>query len=393
MAHAGGDLHWRQGRSLPFRGGGSYQALTEMVTTHAGVFETDDAEAAERKLAASVEDAGVEPSDREWLLSHLRPLLGLDRQPIRLSDQRQATLAAWRCYFEALAHQRPLVLVLEDLQWADDGQLDFVDHLLDRAKGVAILVVATARPEFIDRRPSWGQRENAVTLALTPLSDGETADLIEGLLGELGIAGSLRQALLDRVGGNPLFAEEYARMLLDRPVEPAGSGEEGERLLPLPDSVQSVLAARLDVLPPDQKHLVQDAAVVGEVFWIGAVAAVSGWPRARVEHHIAALESKEFVRREAPSAVGGDRQFVFTHALVREAAYAQIPRGERADKHCRAGAWDESLAADRSEALADRAANHYLVALQLGRAAGTDVSAIARAPSGPWPTPATGPSR
>ena len=378
LAHAGSELHWWQGRSQPFRGGGSYQALTEMVTTNAGVLETDDAEAAGRKLATSVEDAGVEPADRAWLLSHLRPLLGLDRDPVRQGDQRAGTLAAWRCYFEALARQRPVVLVLEDLQWADDGQLDFVEHLLGRARGVGILVIATARPEFLDRRPQWGERENAVTVQVAPLSDAETASLISGLLGPVELTGDLRQALLERVGGNPLFAEEYVRMLLDhRPGGLWSKSDSDVDELPLPDSVQSVLAARLDALPAEQKQLVQDAAVVGEVFWLGAVEAVSGWPQPLVDEHIAALEAKEFVRQESPSAVGGDRQFVFTHALVREAAYAQIPRAERVDKHCRAGGWDESLAADRSEAHADRAAHHYLMALRLARAAGQDVGPIA----------------
>ena len=156
------------------------------------------------------------------------------------------------------------MLVFEDLHWADDGLLDFVDHLVDWATGVPILVVGTARPELLERRPGWGGgKANATTLSLSPLSNDDTARLLGSLLGRPLLEAGEQADLLARAGGNPLYAEQYAQMLAER-----GDGEE----LPLPESVQGIIGARLDALSPEEKRLLQDAAVIGKVFWPGAVA-------------------------------------------------------------------------------------------------------------------------
>src|SRR5262249_16999504 len=153
--------------------------------------------------------------------------------------------AAWRRYLEALADERPLVLVFEDVHWADDALLDFVDALVDRVASVPILVVATARPELLQRRPAWGGGEpNAVTISLSPLGDAEAALLVADVLGSPVLEADVQAALLAKAGGNPLYAEQYARAL-----------SEGGDLDTLPDTVQGIIAARLDALPEEEKRL------------------------------------------------------------------------------------------------------------------------------------------
>ena len=164
--------YWRQGRSLPYGEGVSYWALAEMVKAQAGILETDSDEEAEAKLARAVEQLIQE--DAEWVLSHLRPLVG---QGSSVGSQEEA-FTAWRRFFEALAEDDALVLVFEDIQWADDGLLDFIEHLVDWVRDVPLLILCTARLELLERRPTWGGGKiNAATVALSPLTDDETARL------------------------------------------------------------------------------------------------------------------------------------------------------------------------------------------------------------------------
>jgi tetratricopeptide (TPR) repeat protein len=261
---------------------------------------------------------------------------------------------------EAAAEQRPLVLVFEDLHWADDGLLDFVDHLADWATTVPLLIVATARPELLDRRPGWGGgKRNAFTLSIGALSDEETALLLQRLLDRPVLDAQAQQAVLQRAEGNPLYAEEYARML----------AEQSDGDLPLPETVQGLIAARIDALPPEEKALLQDASVIGKVFWPGALPGSD-------DHVLHALERKEFTRRDRRSSIAGETQYAFLHALVRDVAYGQIPRADRAEKHRRAAEWLSSLAGDRAEDHAEMLAHHYREALTLGEAAGVDTAAM-----------------
>jgi len=349
--------YWRQGRSLPYGEGVSFWALGEMAKAHAGILESDDAQAAGAKLHEAVVQALPDPGDARWVEEHLRPLVGLGTRETGEAHRGEA-FAAWRRFLEALAEQRPLVLVFEDLHWADDGLLDFVDQLVDWAAGVPLVAVCTTRPELFERRPGWGGgKRNAATLTLTPLTDAETEALVKSLVGEL------HPELLAQAGGNPLYAEEYVRMLAQSP-----NGDE----LTLPESVQGIIAARLDTLPAEEKALVQDASVLGKVFWFGELVHVAGAEPAVVDERLRALERKEFVRRERRSSVSGETAYVFRHVLVRDVAYTAIPRGRRADKHRLAAEWVDSLGGDRREDLADMVAHHYLSALELARAAGND---------------------
>jgi class 3 adenylate cyclase/tetratricopeptide (TPR) repeat protein len=356
---AGTDLvAWRQGRSLPYAEGISFWALGEIVKAEAGILDTDSVEETAAKLTRTVGSAVDDDSDTDWIERHLRPLVGLEAAEELRGDRRGEAFAAWRRFLEALADKRPLVLVFEDLHWADDGLLDFVDHLVDWASGVPLLVVATARPELLSRRPGWGGgKQNASTISLSPLSDAETQALVGALVERAIIPVSMRETVLERAQGNPLYAEEFARLV----------AEHG-RLDDLPESVQGIIAARLDSLSRAEKELLQDAAVVGKVFWSGAVAQMRGLERTAVDELLHALDRREFVRRERRSTLAGETEYAFRHILVRDVAYGQIPRGDRGERHAMAAAWIESLgrSADHAELLAQ----HYLSAIELARAAG-----------------------
>ena len=337
---------WRQGRSLPYGEGVSFWALGEMVKAHTGILETDNEEEADGKLRETV-GATVPADEVEWTITHLRRLAGIEDTGGR-SDNQEEAFAAWRGFLEGIADQRPLVLVFEDLHWADDGLLDFVDHLVDWATRVPLLVVATARPELLARRSDWGGgKTNALTLSLAPLSGDETAELVHALLERAAISADLQATLLERAGGNPLYAEEFVRLLDERTDGTA-----------LPETVQGIIAARLDVLERDDKELLQDAAVLGRVFWVGGLAR----DRNEAEAALHRLERREFVQRERRSTVANETEYAFRHALVREVAYEQIPRAQRGDKHRRVADWLETLG--RSEDFAELLAHHYIAVLE-----------------------------
>jgi AAA ATPase domain len=354
---------WREGRSLPYGDGVTFWALAEIVKAQAGILESDPVEQAQEKLRTAVERLASDPAEAQWLERHLRPLAGL-------ADESSAgageVFAAWRRFLEALADERPLVLVFEDLHWSDDALLDFVDQLVERVATVPLLVLATARPELLQRRAGWGGgKPNAATISLPPLTEIETARLLQAVLDQSVVEAGTQEALLARAGGNPLYAEQYARVLVER-------GDLSE----LPETVQGIIAARLDALPEDEKLLLQDAAVVGNVFWLGAVEAVGGVPRWQAEELLHALERKEFVRRSRSSSVASESEYGFRHLLIRDVAYGQIPRAARSQKHRAAAGWIDSLG--RPEEQAELLAHHYLRALELAEAAGLETEALAR---------------
>jgi class 3 adenylate cyclase/tetratricopeptide (TPR) repeat protein len=347
---------WRQGRSLPYGEGVSFWALSEMVKAQAGILESDSASEATRKLEATI--GSLEVDDGDWLLRHLRPLVGLDTSEAPAAEGEAP--GAWRRFFEVLADQQPLVLVFEDLHWADEGLLDFVDELAEGSRGVPLLLVGTARPELMSRRAGWGGgKANALTISLAPLSDEDTARLANAVLERTVVPAELQAALLARAGGNPLFAEEFARLAAER-------GEDAE----LPDTVQALIAARLDALPDVEKALLQSAAVIGKVFWVGALGEHA------TPERLAALERKDFIRRERRSSVADETEYAFRHVLTRDVAYAQIPRAARAQRHEETAVWIGSLSPDRAEDRAEMLAHHYVSALEYARATGGESPAL-----------------
>jgi class 3 adenylate cyclase/tetratricopeptide (TPR) repeat protein len=361
---------WRQGRCLPYGEGVSYWALGEIVKAEAGILETDADAVTSEKLDRMVSELIPGSDEGPWVARQLRPLIGLVQEAGAAQESSEEGPAAWRRFLESLAERRATVLIFEDLHWADDGLLDFLDYLLDWTRDAPLMVVGTARPELLARRPGWGGGKlNAATISLSPLSDEDTSKILASLMERALLPAELQSALLARAGGNPLYAEEFARMAEGRTAADLAQVD-------LPDSVQGIIAARLDGLDPADKAILQDAAVIGKAFWAGAVAAIGGRDGAGIEDRLHELERGRFIRRSRRSSVGGETEYAFLHLLVRDVAYGQIPRAARAEKHGAAAEWIASLGTDRLEDRAELLAHHYLSALELARAAGVDTSLL-----------------
>ena len=354
------------------------------MKAHAGILETDTASVASDKLHRTVRDLVPSATDAARIEGRLQPLVGVGAAA-KTGDQRQAAFAAWRHFLEAVAERYPLVLVFEDIHWADKGLLDFIEDLLDWARDVRILVVCTARPELADARPGWGEeRTSATTVVLDPLSEDETRELVAELAPRA-LPSEATEKIVTAASGNPLYAVEFVRMLEDRPGQ----------TLAVPESVHAIITARLDALPVAEKALLQDASVIGRVVWQGALARVGGQsvrgssprpsgraPRSsrlrprRPDRHLEALERKEFLVRARPSSVAGEAEYRFRHVLVRDVAYGQIPRLRRGESHRRTAEWLESLSPDRAADRAEMLAHHYLHAYELALASGADTASL-----------------
>ncbi|MFL6075351.1 MAG: ATP-binding protein [Mycobacteriales bacterium] len=378
------DARWRMGRCLPYGQGIAYWALGEIVKTEAGILDSDDADAAGRRLEVTL--AGLLPeaaeAERRGVRDALAPLVGLEAPQASAED----VASAWRRVLRAMAAQRPTVLVFEDLHWADDGLVDFLESLLAYAVDVPLVVVAVARPELVDRRPGFGKDlPHVVTLPLGPLNETAVSQLFSALLGTALLPAETQQRLIELAGGNPLYAEEYVRMLADSGVlERAGRSwrlvDAAE--IHMPDNVEGVIASRLDLLEPADLGVLQAAAVVGYTFWPGAVAATAGLPRELVVERLGALRGRGLVRELPTSTVDGEEEMSFHHILVRDAAYSRLPRGHRAGQHRRVADWLDALGGDRSEDLAELLAHHRLAAYEQVRgASGAEAAwlALARA--------------
>jgi class 3 adenylate cyclase/tetratricopeptide (TPR) repeat protein len=351
-----GLVRWRQGRCLPYGEGIAFWALGEIVKAECGILESDSPEQAARKLERVL---SPDDPDRAWLRARLSPLVGAGGEPA----SQEESFTAWRRFCESLASERPAVLCFEDLHWADDALLAFLEHLAGWSEGVPLLLLCTARPELYERDPHFGaEARNAQRINLAPLTDMETARLIATLLERAVLPVETQQALLERAGGNPLYAEEFVRLLADREQLSEVTEE-------VPDSVQALIAARLDTLSAERKSLLQDAAVVGKVFWAGAVAEMTGREPRELKQALHELSRKELIRPIRSSSMEGEQEYVFWHLLIRDVCYSQIPRASRAARHRAAAAWLERHAGERAEDMADVLAHHYLQALELARAA------------------------
>jgi DNA-binding SARP family transcriptional activator len=362
LEQEGEAVTWLQGRCPSYGDGVSFWALGEIVKAQVGILEADSSVEAAEKLQRAVDDLAAEPSEARWIEQQLRPLVGLAGEP-SMDEHPGAGFAAWRRFLECAAEARPLVLVFEDLHWADDGLLEFVDELADRLRYAPVLLLCTARPELLERRADWGGgKANALTISLGPLSDEEMSVLVDAVL-EQPLAESMGERLVVRAAGNPLYAEQFARVLAE-----GGSFEE------LPETVHAIVAARLDSLRWPEKALLQAAAVVGNVFWLSAIESVGDISSKQAEELLVALERKEFVQRAGRSSVAGDAEYAFGHSLIRDVAYGEIPRAARAEKHRRAAEWLETFGPleDRAEMLA----HHYVRALEYISATGGEDPAI-----------------
>jgi class 3 adenylate cyclase len=355
---------WRQGHCLPYGEGVTFWALAEIVKAHAGILETDAREAVESKLEAVL----PEGEDRPWFRERLRALLGLEAA----SADRDENFTAWLRFLEDLASRHVTVLVIEDLHWADDALLAFVEHVATHVADVPLFLVATARPELFERHPAFASSSRVNRLAVQRLSTGETERLVDSLLRET--ADGVRDTIVRHSEGNPFYAEESARVMADR-IETAaatspGRATEADGRATVAPTIQAVIAARLDTLPADLKALLADASVVGETFWDGALAAAGDRPADEVDAGLHALIERQLVHRVRTSSMAGEREFAFGHALARDVAYNELPRAVRTKKHAAVAGWIEQKAGDRAEDLAEILAHHYATAHELARAAG-----------------------
>ena len=342
---------WRQGYCPPFGEDVTYWALSEIIKGHAGIRDTDEPAGVEAKLDAVLPLS----SEREWFRQRLRVLVGLNAP----DASRDENFTAWMRFFEGVAARRPTVLVFEDLHWADDALLAFLEHMATHLASVPLMMVGTARPELFERQPTFAAGSRVSRLGVEPLTSEETARLVSPLLGDLGDSAVTVAQVVERCDGNPFYAEQSARLLTD-----------ASRETPLPGSVQAVIAARLDVLPMEQKALLGDAAVVGSVFWDGVLAAMGGHEPQELQGMLSDLLERQLIRRIRESSMADEREFAFVHALAREVAYRQLPRTARARRHADAASWLEAKAAGQPEDFAALIAHHFATALELARAAG-----------------------
>ena len=361
---------WRQGRTPPYGDTVAYAALAQIVKAHAGVLDSDAAHAAQAKLTSVVHAVVVDTdqADQEaWLVARLAPLVGLPA----VDAPREELFTAWTRFIEAIAARSPLVLVVEDLHWADPSMLDFLAHLLDTVTGVALVLIATTRPELFESTPDWGAGlGNHTMLRLSPLTPGQTAELVETLLGGAELPDDVRTSLVAKSAGHPLYTREFVTMAAASPGEPASASTLAGRL---PDTVQAVIAARLDLLSGPTKRVLQAAAVVGHTFWSGPVAVLTGVSQDEVDLALADLVRREYVRRVRTSRVAGQAEFVFAHALIADVAQAQLPRSERARLHEAVGQWHAGLIAQPDLSGESSVVAHHLAAAhEWARKAGED---------------------
>lgn len=351
------DIYWHQGRSPSYGEGIAYWALGEMVRRRAGINESEADTTALPKLTQSVARWIAEPGDRDWITARLAALLGLADAP---TGERDELFAAWRRFFEGIADAATAVLVFEDLHWADQGMLDFIESLLEWSRAKPILVIGLARPELMERRPAWGTSGRAsVALHLEPVTSDGMTDLLAGLAP--GLPQQAIAQIAERSEGVPLYAVETVRMLLDE----GRLIREDERFrlvdpdLPfaVPPSLHALIAARLDALDVEARGIVQDAAVLGKGFAVEAVAAVAGADPALVESRLRALARKELVEQDVDPRSPERGQYRFVHGLYREIAYGTLSHRDRRARHLAAARHFEQLG---DEELTGVLASHYL---------------------------------
>jgi class 3 adenylate cyclase/tetratricopeptide (TPR) repeat protein len=328
-------VYWHHGRCLAYGEGVAFWALAEMARQRLNIAEEDPPAVAAGKLDDGLDQYIADEAARSYVRPRLGRLLGVD-DPAAAALSQEELFAGWRLFFERLAAAAPVVLLIEDLHRADRGLLDFLDHLLDWARDVPIYLVTLARPELAEVRPSWGAgRRNGTVLTLEPLDEAAMAAMLDGLVP--GMPETAKTALAAQAQGVPLFAVETVRMLVDRDVvQPIDGvyrlvGNVGE--LTVPDTLQSLLAARLDALSPDARHLVADAAVLGGSFPAEALVAVSGLPEPRVRELLGELVRREVLGVRADPLSPQRGQYAFVQTMLRQVAYDTLARRERKARH------------------------------------------------------------
>jgi class 3 adenylate cyclase/tetratricopeptide (TPR) repeat protein len=356
---ASGRVLW--GRSLPYDEQTPYLAFGEMLRHAAGIFENDPAEVAREKLAALVGSL-FPASETAETTRHLSLLLGLGLD--EPASEAIHLLFAARRSVELLSERDPLLIVFEDVHWADGALLDLVDYLVSHVSDHPVVFVATARPEFLETRSSWGAgMTSRTTLPLDPLTSDQAAEVVAWLLE--GANSSTVAKVVETAEGNPLFLEEL--------VASVGDAIDAEEL---PATVRAAIAARIDTLPPQAREALLHASVIGQTFWRRVLEGIGELED--VDGSLEALESRGLVLRRSQSQVQDDVEFAFKHALIRDVAYATLPRGRRRELHAGTARLIEVSAPDHAE-LAWILAHHWREGGEPARAIGYLIAAGDRA--------------
>jgi class 3 adenylate cyclase len=365
------DVCWRSGRCPPFGENVALAALSDIVKAQAGVLATDTPETARDRLDAALHDL-VPASGSARLSDALRPLVGLLGSPLSTEDAE----SAWRRFLLALAGRGPTVLVFEDLHWADDRMIRFIELIGATVRDVPLLVVCTARPELVEREPTWaGAVPGMFSISLTPLRDDSIAALYERMFGDTALPPSLLRSLVEVADGMPLYAQEYGRMLIERGTLRQSDDTwilEASDELPMPEGVHAVIANRIDLLDAGERAVLQAAAVVGARFWPGSVAAALGTSSEAVERALRTLVQRDLVREQPDSSMADEHEYRFGHVLVSDVCYERLPLGERIARHVRTADWLESHLDSRGTELAEVVAHHRYTAYQTSLLLGLD---------------------
>jgi class 3 adenylate cyclase/tetratricopeptide (TPR) repeat protein len=353
-----GGVWWHSGRCLAYGDGVAFWALAEMVRGRAGILEDEDAQSAREKLRRAVDEHIPDPQERRFAEPRLAHLLGLEEGAV--GDQENLFAAA-RMFFERLAQQGPAVLLFEDIHWADSALLDFIEYLVEWSRDVPLFVLTLARPELQDRRPSWGSgKRNFTSIFLEPLATEAMEVLLTGPVP--GLSEELRERILGRAEGVPFYAVETVRMLLDRGLlvrEGNSYRLTGElETLEVPETLQALIAARLDGLSAEERRSVQQASVLGRTFTLRGLASVSSTAEGDLEKILASLVRKEVVSLSADPLSPERGQYGFLQDLVKKVAYDTLSRKERKSLHLAAAEYLRSLGED--DEIVEVLAAHYL---------------------------------
>jgi len=355
---------YHRGRCISYGEGVAYWALAEMVKMRCRIAEEEAPTSAMAKLRTTLEEFVPDPEERAWVEPRLAHLLGLEE---RAAVDKEDLFAAWRLFVERMAEQEPVVMIFEDLHWADAALLDFIEYLLEWSRNHRIFVLTLGRPELAERRPNWGAgKRNFTPVYLEALPEEPMSELLSGLVP--GLPEDISAQILQRAQGVPLYAVETVRMLLDRGLlhqegnvyRPTGPIEK----LEVPETLHALIAARLDGLLPEERRIVQDGAVLGKTFFKEAVARVSGLPEPEVEEVLGALVRKEVLSVQADPRSPERGQYGFLQDLLKTVAYETLSKHDRKAKHLAAASFIEATWAADEDEIVEVLASHYLRAYE-----------------------------
>jgi DNA-binding SARP family transcriptional activator/class 3 adenylate cyclase len=344
-----------RGRCLPYGEGITYWPLREIIWAAAGILLDDRGPAASAKLRRLVGRLIQDRADADRTAAALARTAGIALADSPLDRMTPESVAeeiglAWPRLLGALAAQRPVAVVVEDLHWAEAPLVDMLERLAARVTG-PLLILTTARPQVGATRPNWSTAPGMMQIGLGPLTAAQSRELVGNLLP--GVSAELRDRVVVPAEGNPFFAEEIVRHMAE---EASSVGKSGTGLA-IPNTVRALIAARIDALPETEKRTLHDAAVVGQTFWAATLESMAG--AGPVRSALRALEEKGFITASPTSVLPSQPQFSFRHALQREVAYHSIPRARRCRAHAAVGDWIDQIAGDRHAEFADLLAYHY----------------------------------